>query len=444
MDEYDVVIVGGGVIGTAILYTLSLYSDVGSILLIEKNTELSSLNSNSRNNSQTIHFGDIETNYTVEKAKVSKAASEMLVNYLESMQRPDEPRMYVKKHKMLLGVGKEEVRQIKKRFEEFRELFPHNTLASRKEIASLEPEIVKGRKPDEELAAIVSRDGYIADYAEISRSFVREALKGKTKKITILADTKLESITREAEGYALNTTSQRIRAKSIAVAAGAHSIYFAKSLGYGQDKVILPFAGNFYPSTRKFLNGKVYTIINPKLPFAAIHGDANIHNPDQTKFGPTAYFLPVLERHNQSTFSDYLHTLEFDTGTLKVIYKLIFDWDRFEFALLTLAYSIPLFGKYLFLQTVRKIVPSAKSSEIYFHKDWGGMRPQIADKKTGEFVGGTGTVKGDKIIFLITPSPGATACIQIAEDVAKSLTISLGRSFYQERFDKILRKPRNG
>jgi malate dehydrogenase (quinone) len=70
--KYDVVIIGSGVTGTAILYTLSRYTNVKSIALVDKYSKIASVNSHRDNNSQTLHFGDIETNYTLEKAKKSK------------------------------------------------------------------------------------------------------------------------------------------------------------------------------------------------------------------------------------------------------------------------------------------------------------------------------------------------------------------------------------
>ena len=57
--KYDVIIVGGGVSGTALLYTMSKYTDVKSICLIEKYKDFGLVNSASTMNSQTLHFGDI-------------------------------------------------------------------------------------------------------------------------------------------------------------------------------------------------------------------------------------------------------------------------------------------------------------------------------------------------------------------------------------------------
>ncbi len=42
---YDVAIVGGGISGTALLYSLSNYTNINSIVLIEKNQEVALVNS---------------------------------------------------------------------------------------------------------------------------------------------------------------------------------------------------------------------------------------------------------------------------------------------------------------------------------------------------------------------------------------------------------------
>ena len=84
MERYDVVIIGGGVVGTALLYVLSRYTNIEKIMLIEKYSKFGQVNSNKNNNSQTLHFGDIETNYNLEKAKRVNEAASMVKQYLKN------------------------------------------------------------------------------------------------------------------------------------------------------------------------------------------------------------------------------------------------------------------------------------------------------------------------------------------------------------------------
>ena len=64
--KFDLIIVGGGISGTAMLYTLSKYTDLKRVCLLEKYNDFGTVNSSQLMNSQTLHFGDIETNYTLE------------------------------------------------------------------------------------------------------------------------------------------------------------------------------------------------------------------------------------------------------------------------------------------------------------------------------------------------------------------------------------------
>jgi malate dehydrogenase (quinone) len=123
--KYDVLIVGGGVVGTALLYTLSKYTDIKNIGLIEKYSDFGLVNSASTKNSQTLHFGDIETNYSFEKAKSVKRYADMVMKYLENEKVSDnEQKLFSKYSKMVLAVGKKQVDDLSKRFLTFSQLFP--------------------------------------------------------------------------------------------------------------------------------------------------------------------------------------------------------------------------------------------------------------------------------------------------------------------------------
>src|SRR5665648_338474 len=160
-NKYDVLIIGGGVVGTALLYTLSKYTDIKNIGLIEKYSDFGLVNSASTKNSQTLHFGDIETNYSFEKAKSVKRMADMVKKYLENEKQSDNDlKVFSKYSKMVLAVGKDQVHELNERFQTFSQLFPNLRIIEKDEIGKIEPRIVEGRDPDQEILALVTQDGY--------------------------------------------------------------------------------------------------------------------------------------------------------------------------------------------------------------------------------------------------------------------------------------------
>ena len=68
-------------------------------------------------NSQTLHLGDIETNYTFEKAKGVKRSADMVRKYLETeKKRNSTNKLFTKYSKMVLAVGKDQVETLRDRF----------------------------------------------------------------------------------------------------------------------------------------------------------------------------------------------------------------------------------------------------------------------------------------------------------------------------------------
>ncbi len=134
-SKFDLIIVGGGVSGTALLYSLSKYSNLKNICLIEKYKNFGLVNSAAGMNSQTLHFGDIETNYSLEKAKSVKKYADMVKIYLEKeKQLNTEKKIFSKYSKMVLAVGRKQVEKLDKRFDIFGELFPNLRKIDKEEI----------------------------------------------------------------------------------------------------------------------------------------------------------------------------------------------------------------------------------------------------------------------------------------------------------------------
>ncbi|AOM00598.1 FAD-dependent oxidoreductase [Cobetia marina] len=439
---YDVLIVGGGVSGTALLYELARYTDLSSVGLVEKYDHVAIVNSHGRNNSQTIHCGDIETNYTVEKARVTKRTAGMVVNFATKLSESERDHIVYKYPKMVLAVGAKECQFLRKRFETFKPLFPNLKLLERDDIAELEPKVVEGRRPDEEIVALGSTDEYTAvNYTTLSEAFVSEGEKAAAEKgmnFDVRLSTAVEDIRKEGDVYKVKTDKGELSARYVVVSAGGHSLLFAHKMGYGLDKSCLPMAGSFY-FTPKVLNGKVYTIQNENLPFAAVHGDPDVLVEGKTRFGPTALMLPLLERYNGKTFWEFLKVLRMDRNVVKALWDLMKVRDIRNYIFKNFMFEVPVLRERLFHGDIKKIVPSLDVKDVSFAKGFGGVRPQLIDKSKQKLVMGEAKINpGTGIVFNMTPSPGGTSCLGNAEKDMYLAQEFLGFNIDKDAFERDL------
>ncbi len=427
---YEVAIIGGGISGTALLYTLSNYTNVNRIVLIEKNPGVALGNSHKTSNSQTLHFGDIETNYTLEKAqKVNRAAS-LVKNYI--LRNDPQQETYSKYHKMVLGIGTEQTEELRERYKEFKSLFPKLKLIEKEEIALLEPNVVKNRAPEEEIIALFTEEGYTIDFQKLAQSFLKNSTGNDKKIIDLMMGTKVKGIKKEGGLYQIQTDREVVVAKVVVFTAAAYSLVFAKSLGYGKDYALLNVAGNFYLAPGA-LNGKVYTVQLKKIPFAAIHGDSEVHDQSKTRFGPTAKVTLLLEQRNYATVFKYFQTAGLSVNAFLSFFNILSDRTILKYIVRNYIYDIPFIGKRLFLKEVQKIVPSIQLNELQLARGYGGIRPQIVNLKTKRLELGEAKIVGEDIVFNITPSPGASTCLQNAEYDTEKILSFLGQDY---TFDK--------
>ncbi|MFC0266812.1 FAD-dependent oxidoreductase [Kushneria aurantia] len=440
---YDVLIVGGGVSGTALLHELARYTDLNAIGLVEKYDRVAIVNSHGRNNSQTIHCGDIETNYSLDKARTTKRTAGMVINFGTKLPAEERDRIIYRYPKMVLGVGQKQCDFLRQRYESFRELFPKMRLMERDDIAEQEPKVVEGRDPNEPILALGSSDEYTAvDYTTLSEAFVKCAEEDAAKKgmaCDMHLSTPVHGIEKKDDLFHITTPNKgTLKARYVVVAAGGHSLLFAHQMGYGLDKSCLPMAGSFY-FTPKVLNGKVYTIQNENLPFAAVHGDPDVLVENKTRFGPTALMLPLLERYNSKTFTEFLRVFRFDSSVAKVFWDLLKVRDIRNYVFKNFLYEVPVLREKLFYQSIRTIVPSLRAEQVAFAKGFGGVRPQLIDKTARKLMMGEAKIDpGTGIVFNMTPSPGGTSCLGNAEKDMYLAQQYLGFNIDKEAFERDL------
>lgn len=414
--NYDVAIIGAGISGSALFYALTHYTNIKRVVLLEKYSQAATLSSSGNNNSQTIHAGDIETNYTFEKAKKNARGAKLLESY--ALYHNLQNKSIFEFQKMAIGVGEKEVDFIKKRHEEFKEIFPNLELFDKDKLREIEPNVVKmsdGSDRQEEIVGSGVQKSFCAmNFCSVANHMIEQSSFGEHQ---VLFNYKVDNIILQGDGrYTIQSKDREsISASFVLVDAGAHSLFLAQKMGYGLDLGCLPVSGSFYfiPGTK--LKGKVYTVQNPKLPFAAIHGDPDVVAQGKTRLGPTALVLPKLERFKSGTYMDFMKVFGFGSATTKIMWDLLSDSDIRNYILRNFIYEVPSLGKKYFWEEAKKIIPSIQLDELTYAQGFGGIRPQVLDKKAKKLVLGEKKIKSEKgITFNMTPSPGATSCMRNA------------------------------
>ena len=440
--HYEVVIVGGGISGAALFYELAKYSTAKNICLLEKYEDLATLNSKGTSNSQTIHVGDIETNYTLSKAKITKRTAKMIEKFCLQYNLQD--KIMFKHQKMALGVGEKEVEFITKRYNEFKEVFPYLELWDKETLRELEPKLVYADKAQtkdrpEPIIAMGAKDQYTTvDFGAMTKELAKAGQNADSSKTTdIFFNSEVEDIEKIGDKYKLTTVNGTVyTADFVVVNAGAHSLFLAHKMGYGKHMGSLSMAGSFYITNGEFLNGKVYMVQNDKLPFAALHGDPDILENGKTRFGPTALALLVLERYKggKSIFQ-CLKTMNIDGSILKIFWDLLKDSEIRNYVFKSFLFEVPGINKGLFVKDARKIVPSLSVDDLEYAKGFGGVRPQVLNKTEKKLMLGEASLsEGKGIIFNMTPSPGATSCLGNAERDIKVVCEYLNLEFDEAAF----------
>ena len=129
---------------------------------------------------------------------------------------------------------------------------------------------------------------------------------------------------------------------------------------------------------------------------------------------------------------------KFDGQVAKITLGMLKDSVVRNYVLYNYLFEIPFINKRLFVKDVQKIVPSLKASDIAYASGFGGVRPQVVDKKAGALVFGEASINEKGIIFNMTPSPGATSCLGNAKKDAVIVCKYLGAKFDEDKFKKDL------
>ncbi len=391
---YDVLIVGGGIIGTATALSILKKQNL-SLILIEVEKDLAAHQTG--NNSGVIHSGIYYKPNSL-KAKNCVHGREMMYQFCK-----ENNIAFDKCGKLIVAVNDKEIPKLN-------ELEQRGIANGIKNIKHLKKDELKDYEPHcDGIEGLFVPETGIVDYKEVTNSF---AFKTNSLGGFIQKDCKFLSIKQNKNNLIVETTNGEIECKFLINCSGLHSDEIAQKCGIKKEVIIVPFRGEYYKLKREkeyLVRNLIYPVPDPNFPFLGVHFTRMIKG--GVEAGPNAVLAFKKEGYNKTdlSFKDTLRTFTF-SGFWKMAskyYKMGFDEYYRSFS------------KRAFTNSLKKLVPEISINDI--EKSGAGVRAQALNRD-GQLIDDFVIYETEKMIHILNaPSPAATASLSIGEIIADKL-----------------------
>ena len=394
-DNYDFLIIGGGIIGLSAAMQLKEKFPNKNILVIEKEKKLASHQTG--HNSGVIHAGVYYQPGSL-KSKFCKLGVEQTVNFCTKHQLPFEQC-----GKLIVATTPQEVERMKNLYERCKKNGLKPKMLNKKELNTIEPNISG-------LGAIQVYETGIVDYIEMACTMAKEfnSMGGK-----IELNSEVVSINESRDNLTTKLKNgKQIHSSFLISCGGLQSDRIARMMGINIDFQIVPFRGDYFKLKDSFNNivkHLIYPIPDPAYPFLGVHLTKMIDG--SVTVGPNAVLNLSREGYNKSFFNckDILEMIFF-SGFWKLILK---NWKPG----LSEIYSS--LNKNKYLKLCQKYCPSLKISDLEPYRS--GIRAQ-AVSKAGVLIHDFLVEETNRSLHVCNaPSPAATSSLPIGKYIVELL-----------------------
>jgi L-2-hydroxyglutarate oxidase len=391
--SYDIIVVGGGIVGLAAAYKINSKYPNKKILVLEKEKEVAAHQTG--HNSGVIHSGIYY-----------KPGSYKAKNCVDGRR---ELVAFAKEHKIAHDIcGKIIVATEESELAHMNKVFNNGKANDVEGLELIDSKKIKEIEPYcEGIAGIWVPCTGIIDYADVSRKYT-ELIRTKFSGSKVLTEHNVTAFEKNATGTTVITSKGNFEGKYIITCAGLQSDRIAKKEGTKSDAAIVGFRGDYYDLSEKGMKkvkNLIYPVPNPQFPFLGVHFTRMIHG--GTECGPNAVFVFKREGYGKTDFSlkDTVDAFKFG-GTWKFFQKhWRFGLDEYKGA----------FSKKLFLKRLHKLIPSLEMDDLVPGR--AGVRA-MALAPEGEMIDDFKIEKnGNAIHVLNAPSPAATASLAIGSAI---------------------------
>jgi L-2-hydroxyglutarate oxidase len=396
--DFDVVVVGGGIVGLASAYKITSSHPNIRLAVLEKEEKLAAHQTG--HNSGVIHSG-LYYEPGSNKAKTCAKGRKELV-------------AFAKKHRIPHEIcGKIIVATKQKEMSNLERIYNNGRQNKIEEIEKITPEQIREIEPFcEGIAGIRVPCTGIIDFVKVAEKLA-ELIMTKGNGNKVLTGHEVTGFDKHDFYTNVLTNKGNFSTKYIINCAGLQSDRIAQADGVSPGVRIVPFRGDYYELTeqaKEKVKGLIYPVPDPAFPFLGVHFTRTVE--DTVECGPNAVFSFKREGYGKTDFNlaDAWDALSY-RGTLKMFLK------NFRYGLSEYARA---FSRKLFLRSLQRLIPALQDEDIKPLKS--GVRAQ-AIGRNGKLVDDFKIERRKNSIHVLNaPSPAATASLAIGEYINEIAT----------------------
>ncbi|OHB59338.1 MAG: hydroxyglutarate oxidase [Planctomycetes bacterium RBG_13_44_8b] len=396
--DFDIIVVGGGIVGLASAYKITMAHPHIRVAVLEKEEQLAAHQTG--HNSGVIHSGLYYKPGSTKAETCTKGRKELVA--------------FAKEHNIPCKItGKIIVATREKELSGLERIF-HNGQDNQIEgIEKIGPNEIKDIEPCcVGIAGLRVPCTGVIDFVEVAKT-LGQLIEKNGQGNKVLTSHKVTGFDRHDFYSSVLTNKGNFSAKYIINCAGLQCDRIAQMDGLDPKMRIVPFRGDYYELTEEAaekVKSLIYPVPDPTFPFLGVHFTRKIDS--SVECGPNAVLSFKREGYGKTDFN-FIDTWESLTywGTWKMFAR---HW-RYGFGEYTRAFS-----KKLFLRQLKRLIPSLGPNDI---KPGGaGVRAQALGHK-GDLIDDFKIERGKNSIHVLNaPSPAATASLAIGDYINEIAT----------------------
>ncbi|GAB3871432.1 L-2-hydroxyglutarate oxidase [Terrabacter terrigena] len=398
MTRRHVVVVGGGIVGSAVARRLTLSDPRPAVTVVEK--EAAPARHQTSRNSGVVHAGIYYAPGSA-KATLSREGVRRLRAYCRDRGLP-----YDEVGKVVVALGDVEVDRL-------RAIEARAQANGVPGLRWLDPDALREVEPHAVgQAALHSPTTAITDFSRVAAAMLEDAVARDARVVTHFEVTGLDQTGGQVEVRAAD--GRHLRADHVVIAGGLHADRLAVLAGDGPSPAIVPFRGEYHalaPSATHLVRGLVYPVPDPRYPFLGVHLTRRVGG--GVLLGPNAVLATAREGYRRRDVD------------LRVVSALATSpgFRRFARANLRTGVheAVGSVSKHAFVARARRYVPAITDADVV--PAGSGVRAQAMDPDGSLVEDFRFSRVGSVLCIRNAPSPAATASLAIADLVVDRLDL---------------------